>query len=90
MGLWRPKSSIGCSEAGLCINGMFLYYACYFGIDPSVLESVVDFVLAQQLPDGRWPVQAAHPGQVHCVMEKGRSRARSLGVFHEQCELIRV
>lgn len=42
----------GVQRADVCINGMFLAYACYFGADPRELESVVDFILGQQLGDG--------------------------------------
>lgn len=42
----------GVRQADVCINGMFLAYACYFRTEPAVLESVVDFVLGQQMADG--------------------------------------
>lgn len=35
----------------VCMNGMNLNYMCYFGIEENLLESVIDFVLTQQLPD---------------------------------------
>ena len=36
----------------LCINGMFLNYASYFKANEHDLESVVDCILAQIMPDG--------------------------------------
>jgi hypothetical protein len=39
-------------NSDLCVNGMFLNYACYFGVDPKSLHSIIDFILTQQLPDG--------------------------------------
>jgi len=36
----------------VCVNGMFLNYATYFGTDPKLLESVVDFILNERMPDG--------------------------------------
>ena len=36
----------------LCINGMFLNYACYFKSDEDKLRSVVDCILNQVMPDG--------------------------------------
>lgn len=46
----NPADSVAVSE--VCINGMFLAFACYFGADARALESVVDFVLGQRLPAG--------------------------------------
>jgi hypothetical protein len=47
---------IGCRPDGrasdVCVNGMLLDYACFFGVEPELLHSVVDFVLSEQLPDG--------------------------------------
>ncbi len=49
----------------VCINGMFLNYACWFGADPASLEPVVDFLLAVRMPDGGFNCQStrayAHP-----------------------------
>lgn len=36
----------------VCINGMSLFFMCYFGIEESKLISVIDFIISQQLPDG--------------------------------------
>lgn len=39
-------------ESNMCINGMFLNYACYFGLEEEKIKSVVDFVISQQMKDG--------------------------------------
>ncbi len=36
----------------VCVNGMFLNYACYFKTDESDLESVIDFIIGLQMADG--------------------------------------
>lgn len=36
----------------VCINGMSLFIMCYFGIAENKLESVIDFIITQQLKDG--------------------------------------
>lgn len=36
----------------LCVNGMFLNYAAYFGAPEEDLRSIVDQLLREQLPDG--------------------------------------
>jgi hypothetical protein len=45
-----PGRSIPVSD--VCVNGMFLNYACYFGEPQAELSSVVDFVLDQRMGDG--------------------------------------
>ena len=39
-------------RSDVCINGMFLAYACHFGADEAELTSVVDMLLGQQMADG--------------------------------------
>ena len=51
----NPARSI--EESDVCINGMFLVYACYFGIPEKSLHQVVDFILGQQLKDGGFNCQ---------------------------------
>ena len=47
------------------INGMVLNVACYFGVDPSGLHSIVDFILTQQLHDGGFNCNFNQGGAVH-------------------------
>ena len=46
----RPIGST--MKSDVCINGMFLNYACYFQVLESELNSVVDFLLSQHMKDG--------------------------------------
>ncbi len=55
-------------EADVCVNGMFLNYACHFGIDEGHLISIIDFVLDQQLPDGGFNCQYNRQGARHSSM----------------------
>jgi hypothetical protein len=55
-------------ESDVCVNGMFLNYACYFGIDPDRLISIIDFILDQQLPDGGFNCQFNRQGARHSSM----------------------
>jgi hypothetical protein len=59
----NPAKTVKNSD--VCINGMFLNYACYFGVAQSDLHSVVDFILTQQLPDGGFNCQFNQGGAVH-------------------------
>jgi len=40
------------TRSDLCVNGMFLNYAAYFGIPEQDLASIVDQLLREHLPDG--------------------------------------
>ncbi|MGE5355832.1 MAG: hypothetical protein ACM3PT_06285 [Deltaproteobacteria bacterium] len=53
------------SQSDICINGMFLNYACYFGIEQELLISIIDFVLDQQMSDGGFNCRSNRMGAVH-------------------------
>ncbi|MEJ2012601.1 MAG: hypothetical protein P8X64_10320 [Anaerolineales bacterium] len=55
-------------ESDVCINGMFLNYACYFGIDEQSLHSIVDFVIDQHMHDGGFNCRLNRSGAVHSSM----------------------
>ncbi|WP_067860225.1 hypothetical protein [Nocardia shimofusensis] len=59
-GGFNPADSV--KESDVCMNGMFLAFSCYFGAEPVALQSVVDFVLGQQLPDGGFNCRANRSG----------------------------
>ena len=46
----NPAGSVARSD--VCINGMFLTYACHFLVPEERLTTVVDFVLGQAMDDG--------------------------------------
>lgn len=59
-------------ESDVCVNGMVLNYACYFGAPPESLRSIIDFVLEQQLPDGGFNCEynrfGAHHSSLHSTL----------------------
>jgi len=59
----RPIGSVQASD--VCINGMFLNYASYFRTAADELESVVDFMLDQIMPDGGFNCMSNRSGAVH-------------------------
>lgn len=59
----NPSKTI--KESDVCISGMFLNYACYFSEPQEHLESVVDFVLDQQMEDGGFNCQYNRSGARH-------------------------
>lgn len=52
-------------QSDVCVNGMFLNYACYFRIAKATLPSVIDFIITQHMPDGGFNCQANQQGAVH-------------------------
>lgn len=61
----NPPVSGATNRADVCINGMFLNYASYFGQDQQLLCSVVDFLLGQQMPDGGFNCRKNRSGARH-------------------------
>lgn len=59
----NPSGTINASD--VCINGMFLNYACYFKTSAEHLHSVVDFIISQIMPDGGFNCRLNRSGAVH-------------------------
>lgn len=59
----NPSKTI--EQSDVCINGMFLNYACYFKVEQAALFSIIDFVIEQHMPDGGFNCQANRKGAVH-------------------------
>jgi hypothetical protein len=55
-------------ESDVCVNGMFLNYACYFGISERSLHSIIDFLLEQHMPDGGFNCRLNRFGARHSSM----------------------
>ena len=49
----------------VCINGMFLNYACYFEINQDEMKSIVDFIIREQMPDGGFNCNRSRYSAVH-------------------------
>lgn len=58
-----PGKTIPASD--VCVNGMFLSYACYFGQPEPDLASVIDFILAQHMGDGGFNCMSNRSGATH-------------------------
>jgi hypothetical protein len=61
-----PGRSIAVSD--VCVNGMFLNYASYFGAPEAGLRSIVDFILSQHMADGGFNCQSNRAGARHSSM----------------------
>ncbi len=68
-----PKSSDGgialgpstAQRSDVCVNGMFLNYASYFGVDEEKLHSIVDCILGELMPDGGFNCRSTRSGARH-------------------------
>ena len=49
----------------VCVNGMFLNYASYFKTEERYLKSIIDFILAQRMPDGGFNCRFNRYGAKH-------------------------
>lgn len=59
----NPAKTVANSD--VCINGMFMNYACYFGAKQEDIASVVDFIISQQLHDGGFNCRLNRSGAKH-------------------------
>lgn len=59
----NPSGTINNSD--VCINGMALNFCSYFSADQDSLNSVIDFILSQKMPDGGYNCQLNRKGAVH-------------------------
>jgi hypothetical protein len=55
-------------ESDVCVNGMFMNYACYFGVAEESIRSVVDFILEQPMADGGFNCRKNRGGARHGSM----------------------
>jgi len=57
-----PSSSV---HSDICVNGMFLNYASYFLTDEQKLQSIVDSILTEIMPDGGFNCRTTRSGAIH-------------------------
>ena len=55
-------------KCDVCLNGMFLNYAAYFGQKEDDLQSIVDFLIAERMLDGGFNCFSNTKGAVHSSM----------------------
>jgi hypothetical protein len=67
-------------HADVCVNGMFLNYASYFGAKEGKMNSVIDFLISQKMPDGGFNCMLNRSGAKHSSLH---STLSVLEGFHE-------
>ena len=55
-------------KCDVCVNGMALNFLSYFDAKEEGLQSVVDFILSEKMPDGGFNCQSNGKGAVHSSM----------------------
>jgi hypothetical protein len=67
----KPDGGVGPGQtirSDVCVAGMFLNYAAYFQTDENKLESIIDFVMSESMPDGGFNCQSNRSGAHHSSM----------------------
>src|SRR5207247_10855726 len=63
----QSDGGINCGSRGrseTCITGMVLSILCYFQLDDERLDTIVDYLIEQQMSDGGWNCRRPH-GATH-------------------------
>ncbi len=75
----NPANSI--AQSDVCVNGMFLYYACYFKIEQEQISSVIDFILSQKMKDGGYNCMLNRSGAKHSSLHSTLSILEGLSEY---------
>lgn len=77
-----PGRSIPASD--VCVNGMFLNYAAYFGAPEADLRSVVDFIIDQRMQDGGFNCYKNTIGAQHSSLHSSLSVAEGIQTYADR------
>jgi hypothetical protein len=72
------------TQSDLCVNGMFLNYAAYFGAPEEDLVSLVDQLLEEHLPDGGFNCRSNREKVKHSSMHTTISVLEGIQEYHDQ------
>ena len=90
----NPSTQI--PQSDVCVNGMFLNYACYFKAEETDLRSIVDFIISEQMPDGGFNCESSRYNPVHSSLHttlsilEGLQEYASNGYDYRRTELDRI
>lgn len=83
-------------SSDICVDGMFLNYATYFALEESLLKSLVDSLIKEQLPDGGFNCQSktriVHHSSMHTTLSvlEGIHEYLKHGYLYRKVELERM
>ena len=69
-------------KCDVCLNGMFLNYASYFKAQEEKLQSVVDFLLSEVMPDGGFNCLSNRSGAIHSSLHSTLSVLEGITEYH--------
>jgi hypothetical protein len=69
------------AQSDVCVNGMVLNYASYFGTSEEKLRSIIDFLLSQHMKDGGFNCQSNMSGAVHSSLHSTVSVAEGIAEY---------
>lgn len=69
-------------ESDVCVNGMFLTYACHFGVKEADLHSVVDFIIDQHMEDGGFNCRKNRSGAHHSSLHSTISVLEGIEAYY--------
>ena len=75
----NPAKTVENSD--VCVNGMALNYAAYFGMPTAPLRSVVDFLIGVQMLDGGFNCESNQHGAVHSSLHSTISVLEGIGEY---------
>lgn len=75
-----PSTSV---HSDVCVNGMFLNYASYFQTDEQKLQSVIDSILREIMPDGGFNCRTTRSGAIHSSLHTTLSVLEGLTEFQK-------
>lgn len=84
------------SDSDVCINGMFMNYGCWFGVEEKALHSVVDLLIREQIADGGFNCRSTRSGckhsSVHTTLSvlEGIERYRTCGYTYKLDKLLEM
>ncbi len=70
-------------QSDICVNGMFLNYASYFNTSEVKLQSVVDCILKEIMPDGGFNCRTTRSGDKHSSLHTTVSVLEGLTEFQK-------
>jgi len=76
-----PSSLVDASD--VCINGMFLHYACYFKMPQEKLTSIIDFIISVQMADGGFNCRSIRSGAVHSSTHSTLSMLEGIETYRQ-------
>jgi len=70
-------------HSDICVNGMFLNYASYFKTSENQLQSIIDSILPEIMPDGGFNCRTTRSGAIHSSLHSTISVLEGLTEFQK-------